>query len=129
MARPRPQLEFKHDAGEPPQARRPDTMLTLPRTPIPALKSCYCQEFQIHLSLKHICNSFIHNQAVGLVAGFPVSSLLWPTRACFAVSIDFYGAHINSLTSLSTRLAPPEIHEADQSRVHSRTFSALPKSR
>lgn len=93
-----------------------------PGPQIPALKSRYCREFQIHLSLKHICNSFIPNQTVG----FGVSRR---SVACFEVSIDFYGALVNSLTSLAARLAPPETHKADQSGARSRTFSALPKSR
>lgn len=87
MARPRPQLEFKHDAGEPPQAPRPDTMLTLPGTRIPALKPCFCQEFQIHLSLKHICNSFIHNQAVGLGSWIPS---VWRSVADSSMSCSEY---------------------------------------
>lgn len=89
-----------------------------PAPQIPSLKSHYCREFQIHLSLKHICNSFIPNQTVG----FQVSQR---SAACFAVIIDFYGALVNSLTSLAARLAPPETHKADQSGARSRTFSAL----
>lgn len=89
-----------------------------PGPQIPALKSRYCREFPIHLSLKH---SFIHNQTVG----FEVSYRSY----CFTVSIGFYGALVNPLTSLGARLDPPETQKAEQSGARSRTFSALPKSR